>query len=101
MTMAPYDDDDAPTLRELSRILRDFRDEFRVQMSMMVRKDVHAVEHTAMAEKCKVMEDRLLKLEASRDGDEKSKASTRNQMLLSVVAAALSLVVALIVAAVK
>ncbi len=99
--MAPYEDDDVPTLRELSRILRDFRDEFRVQMSMMVRKDVHAVEHTAMTEKCKTMEDRLLKLEASRDGDEKGKASTRNQMLLSVVAAGLSLVVALIVATVK
>lgn len=101
MTMAPYEDDDVPTLREMSRILRDFRDEFRVQMSMMVRKDVHAVEHTAMAEKCKVMEDRLLKLESARDGDEKGKASTRNQMLLAVVAAGLSLVVGIVVAVVK
>lgn len=99
--MAPYDEDDIPTLREVSRTLRDFRDEFRNQMGMMVRRDVHAAEHATLGEKCKVMEDRITKLEAGRDSDEKGKSSTRNQMLLSVMAAGLSLVVALIVATVK
>jgi hypothetical protein len=99
--MAPYEDDDVPTLREMSRILRDFRDEFRVQMSMMVRKDVHAVEHVALGDKCKTMEDRLIKLESARDADDKNRTTTRNQFYLSLFGTGLSLVVALIVATVK
>lgn len=101
MTVAPYEDDDVPTLREVSRTLRDFRDEFRSQMGMMVRKDVHAVEHSALAEKCKVMEDRLVKLESARDADEKLKTTNRNQYYLGLFVAGLSMVVALVTAAVK
>lgn len=94
MTMAPYEDDDIPTLREVSRTLRDFRDEFRLQMGMMVRKDVHAVEHEGLNV-------RLARLEAERDQDRKDRTTIRNQYYFSVVGAVLSLVVALVVAAVK
>lgn len=106
--MAPIDTDDVPTLREMARTLRDFRDEFRNQMSMMVRKDVHAmehqghaVEHQGIADKCKVLDDRILKLESARESDDKTRATTRNQYYLSLFGTALSLVVALVVAAVK
>ena|SRR5687768_8816826 len=101
MTMAPIDTDDVPTLREMARTLRDFRDEFRNQMSMMVRKDVHAVEHQGIADKCKILEDRLMKVESGRESDDKTRATTRNQYYLSLFGTALSLVVALVVAAVK
>lgn len=99
--MAPYDDDDVPTLREVSRTLRDFRDEFRLQMGMMVRKDVHAVEHSAMETRCQALEARLGRMEGERDGDKKDRTTIRNQYYFSVVGAVLSLVVALVVAAVK
>lgn len=92
--MAPYEDDDVPTLREVSRVLRDFRDEFRLQMGMMVRKDVHSVEHEALIT-------RLVRLEAERDQEKKDRASMRNQFYVAVVTAILSLGVTLLVAAVK
>jgi hypothetical protein len=92
--MPPIDSDDVPTLREVSRTLRDFRDEFRLQMGMMVRKDVHTVEHQGL-------ETRLARLENERETDKKDRSAMRNQYYFSVVGAALSLVVALVVAAVK
>ena len=94
MTVPPIDSDDVPTLREVSRVLRDFRDEFRTQMGMMVRKDVHGVEHQAL-------ETRLGRLEAMYEADKKERATTRNQYYVALVTAGLSLVVTLIVAAVK
>lgn len=99
--MPAYDDDDVPTLREVSRTLRDFRDEFRLQMGMMVRKDVHAVEHSALDIRSQTIESRLSRMESERDGDKKDRTTIRNQYYFSVVGAVLSLVVALVVAAVK
>lgn len=93
--------DDVPTLRELARTLADFREEFRTQMGQMVRKDVHAVEHDAMAVKCQVLNDRIARLEAQRLEDEKVKTSNRNAVYLSILGAGLSLVVAIVVAVVK
>jgi hypothetical protein len=101
MTMAPYEDDDVPTLREVSRTLRDFRDEFRLQMSAMVRKDVHVVEHQNLDARHTVVEGRVARLEVDRDNDRKDKTTVRNQFYFSVVAAALSLIVGIIVAVVK
>jgi hypothetical protein len=101
MTMAPYEDDDVPTLREVSRTLRDFRDEFRLQMSAMVRKDVHVVEHQNLDARHTVVESRVTRLEVDRDNDRKDKTTVRNQFYFSVVAAALSLIVAIIVSVVK
>lgn len=101
MTMPPYEDDDTPTLRELARILRDFRDEFRLQTSLMVRKDVHAGEHQAMDYRYSTLEARLARMEAERETDKKDRTTIRNQYYFSVVGAVLSMVVALVVAAVK
>lgn len=101
MTMAPYDDDDVPTLREVSRTLRDFRDEFRLQMSAMVRKDVHVVEHQNLDVRHGVIESRITRLEVDRDNDRKDKTTVRNQFYFSVVAAALSLVVGIVLMVVK
>lgn len=100
--MAPYEsNDDVPTLRELARTLADFRDEFRVQMTQVVRKDVHTVEHESLGAKCQVMSDRIARLEAMRLDDDKMKVSNRNQVYLSILGAGLSLVVAIVVAVVK
>lgn len=99
--MPPFEDEDTPTLREISRTVRDFRDEFRLQMGMMVRKDVHAVEHSAMELRCQNIESRMARMEGERDGDKKDRTTIRNQYYFSVVGAVLSLVVALVVAAVK
>lgn len=102
MTVAPYEsNDDVPTLRELARTLADFRDEFRVQMTQVVRKDVHTVEHESLGAKCQVMSDRIARLEAMRLDDDKMKVSNRNQVYLSILGAGLSLVVAIVVAVVK
>lgn len=92
--MAPYEDDDVPTLREMARTLRDFRDEFRNQMGMMVRKDVHAVEHENLMS-------RVVRIETAQVEQEKIRTATRNQYYLSLFGTGLSLAVALIVAAVK
>ncbi len=79
-----------PRLREVSRTLRDFRDEFRLQMSAMVRKDVHVVEHQNLDARHTVVEGRVSRLEVDRDNDRKDKTTVRNQFYFSVVAAALS-----------
>lgn len=94
MTMAPYEDDDVPTLKEVSRTLRDFRDEFRLQMGMMVRKDVHTVEHEALLT-------RLGRLEAGRENDEKTRATTRNQFYLALFVGGLGLVSTIVMSMVK
>lgn len=103
MTVAPYEgnDSDVPTLRELARTLSDFREEFRTQMGQMVRKDVHVVEHEAMAAKCANLSDRITRLESMRGEDDKGKASSRNQVYLSLWGAGLSLIVAFVVAVMK
>lgn len=92
--MAPYDDDDLPTLREVSRILREIREDFRSQMNMVVKKDVHSVEHD-------LLNVRVSRMEACQDQQDKQRSALRNQYYFSVVGAVLSLVVALVVAAVK
>ena len=89
--MPAFDEDDVPTLRELARIIRDFRDEFRAQMGLMVRKDVHAVEHEAI-------NIRVARLEGERDTAVKEAAQRRNQFYLAIFGAGLSLVTSLALA---
>lgn len=86
--------DDVPTLREVSRTLRDFRDEFRIQMGMMVRKDVHAVEHDALLT-------RLVRLEAERETEKKEQGANRNRFYFAILGAGLSLLTSIILVAVK
>lgn len=90
----PAADDDVPTLKEVSRVLRDFRDEFRLQMGMMVRKDVHTVEHEALIT-------RLTRLEATNENAEKNKATTRNQFYLALFVAGLGLVSTIVMAVMR
>lgn len=92
--MPPLEDDDTPTLREITRIVRDFREEFRLRMDQMVRRDVHSVEHEAL-------NIRVARLEAERDAAVKEAAQRRNQYLLAVFAAGLSLTATIVVAWVK
>lgn len=95
MTVPAYEGpDDVPSLREICRTLADFREEFRTQMGQVVRKDVHAVEHDHLIS-------RVSRLETSKDNEDKTKATMRNQYLFAVVSAGLSLAVTLIVAVVK
>lgn len=89
--MAPFEEDDVPTLRELARIIRDFRDESRLWMNQMVRKDVHAVEHEAL-------NIRVARLEGERDAAVKEAAQRRNQFFLAMFGAGLSLVTSLALA---
>jgi hypothetical protein len=91
MEMPPFEDDDIPTMRELHRTLRDFRDEFRGFANLVVRKDVHEVEH-------KTVDTRLSRLEIGREEDRKERAAVRNQFYFSVLGAGLSLMVALLTA---
>jgi hypothetical protein len=51
--------------------------------------------------RCQTMEARMARMEGERDGDKKDRTTIRNQYYFSVVGAVLSLVVALVVAAVK
>lgn len=90
----PAADDDTPTLREVSRTLRDFRDEFRLQMNAMVRKDVHAVEHEALLT-------RLARLEADRESEVKEQGANRNRFYFAILGAGLSLLTSIILVAVK
>lgn len=92
--MPGSDVDDVPTLREVSRTLRDFRDEFRLQMGMMVRKDVHAVEHEALLT-------RLARLEADRETEKKEQGANRNRFYFAILGAGLSLLTSIILVAVK
>lgn len=92
--MPSPDVDDVPTLREVSRTLRDFRDEFRIQMGMMVRKDVHAVEHEALLT-------RLARLEADRESEVKEQGANRNRFYFAILGAGLSLLTSIILVAVK
>lgn len=91
----PTYEDDVPGLRELYRTVVDFRDEWRTQMGGLVRKDVHSVEHQALL-------GRLGTLERDRDNARieaaKERATMKNQVWGAVLGAALSLMVALIVA---
>lgn len=90
----PATDDDVPTLKEVSRVLRDFRDEFRNQMNAMVRKDVHTVEHESLIT-------RLTRLEATHENAEKNKATTRNQFYLALFVAGLGLMSTIVMAVMR
>lgn len=49
-------EDDVPTVRELYRIMCDFRDEWRTKSEQLVRKDVHNVEHETLVARILVLE---------------------------------------------
>lgn len=107
MTM-PIEVDDTPTIKELFRNLMDFREEWRLDKSQMVRKDVHTVEHDALIARLARADAEMVRLEASQKeiklelaARDKERTTLRNQYYFSVVGAALALVVGLVLAVVK
>lgn len=55
MTMPAYDDG-TPSLGEISRIIQDFRNEYRAGFSELVRKDVYAVREAAQDQRIAELE---------------------------------------------
>lgn len=89
--MPGADVDDAPTLKELSRIMMDFREEWRSDKAQMVRKDVHLVEHA-------LLDTRVLRLEQAYDNDSKTRVQQRNQFYLALFVGGLGLLSSVIMA---
>lgn len=52
----PGYDDGTPSLGEISRIIKDFRDEYRAGFSELVRKDVYAVREAAQDQRIAELE---------------------------------------------
>lgn len=97
----PIEVDDTPTIKELFRNLMDFREEWRLDKSQMVRKDVHQVEHESLLARLARAEADLKRLEGQTEARDKERTTLRNQYYFSVVGAALALVVGLVLAVVK
>lgn len=97
----PVEVDDTPTLKELFRTMMDFREEWRADKSQMVRKDVHQVEHESLLARLGRAEADVKKLETQAEARDKERTTLRNQYYFSVVGAALSLIVGLVLAVVK
>lgn len=86
--MMPLPDDDM-SLREIARTLSDFRQEFRAQVTQLLRADVYRAEQQAM-------EIRVTALEKDRDAAEASSAANRRLALGAVFSAVATLLVALL-----
>lgn len=84
----PTPDDDM-SLREIARTLADFRNEFRSQLSQLVRADVYRAELGAVVA-------RVAALEKAIERDETERAASRRQLTGAVIMAAASLVAALV-----
>jgi hypothetical protein len=89
----PTPDDDM-SLREIARTLSDFRQEFRSQVAQLVRADVYRAELGAVVA-------RVAALEKEREREEADHKADQRQRTGAFIMAAASLVVALIVAALK
>lgn len=86
MIVPPSDD---VSLQEIARNLSDMRQEFRTQLSTLVRTDVYRAEQAAM-------DARLKRIEEDRGRDESEKDSFRRLLYGSFISAAGALVVALV-----
>lgn len=89
----PTPDDDM-SLREIARTLSDFRQEFRSQVAQLVRADVYRAELAAVVA-------RIATLEKAAERDEADRTANQRQRTGAIIMAAASLVVALVVAALK
>ena len=81
--------DDEMSIREIARTISDFRQEFRAQVSQLLRNDVYRAEQAAMEARVKRIEEDRVREESERD-------SFRRLVYGAFVSAAGSLVVALI-----
>jgi hypothetical protein len=87
----PTPDDDM-SLREIARTLADFRNEFRNQISQLVRTDVYRAEQAADRS-------RIAALEKGAEREESDRSQDRRLVYGSFITAALSLVGSLLFAA--
>lgn len=91
--MMPTADDDM-SLREIARTLSDFRQEFRSQVTQLLRADVYRAEQAAM-------DIRVAALEKDRDIAEANAASTRKLAVGAVFTGVVTLITALLLVALK
>lgn len=89
--MMPTPDDDM-SLREIARTLSDFRQEFRSQVTQLLRADVYRAEQMAM-------ENRVAGLEKDRDAAEQGAAANRRLALGAVFTTVATLIAALLLVA--
>jgi hypothetical protein len=92
---------DPPTLAEIARTLADFRQEFRAQISQLVRSDLYAAHREAQDQRIRSLEEHLARVEKARDADESDRAASRRVGLSGLVTGAVSLVVALVLVALR
>jgi hypothetical protein len=86
-------DDDDMSLKEIARTLADFRQEFRSQISQLLRADVYRAEKAAL-------EVRLSSLEKDRDSAEQQAAATRKLALGAVLTCVGTILAALVMIAI-
>jgi len=76
MTPAHAYDDDMPTNREMYRTLCDFREEWRIQMTAFVRRDVYTAEQEALTRRVVLVEQAVA---ADRAEQVKERAALKTQ----------------------
>ena len=86
--------DDEMSIREIARTIADFRQEFRSQIGQLLRADVYRAEQAAF-------ELRLASLEKDRDSAESNAANTRRLAIGAVLTGVVTVVVALLLVALK
>ena len=100
--MVPAGDDDM-SLREIARTLSDFRNEFRNQISQLVRTDVYRAEQAADRARIAVLEKAAERDESDRAAErlrvESDRASDHRLVVGSIVGAALSFIGSLLLVA--
>lgn len=87
VTPAPAYDDDMPTNREMYRTLCDFREEWRIQMTAFVRRDVYAAEQEAIVRRVTIVEQTMAADKAEQAKDRAALKTQFNGMWFSIAAA--------------
>lgn len=91
--MMPTPDDDM-SLREIARTLADFRQEFRSQLSTLMRTDVYRAEQAALTQ-------RITQLEKDHETDDADRRATRKLALGALLTCIGTVVAALILVALR
>jgi hypothetical protein len=86
--------DDEMSIREIARTIADFRQEFRSQIGQLLRADVYRAEQAAF-------ELRIVSLEKDRDASEQNAANTRRIAIGAVLTGVITVVVGLLLVALK
>lgn len=90
MTMPAFDDG-TPSLAEIGRMLKDFRDEWRQGVQELVRKDVYAAHVANLETKIATLEAALKVTDAKFEKAEQAKSTQRNLLYGTALAAGVSL----------